>query len=433
MLEAEEPFTTKHPMKKPILDADAVMLVVDASAPKKQLNEEFRQSARWLKHLHEARGRRADIADLPVYVVLTKSDLLAGKTDTLDTWKKTIDEAKHQYEDNFRKYLKQDEPGFGTIKLKVIPSAIKHPALADKPKADGPFGVAELFKDCLTSASEFQERRQASQSRMQNVLVGLFGLIALLVLSVAFLFEFQPAARDSSLDELVQATLPKPNATLAQKLGGTIKRLEERKTALDEIIARTDDFAKLPADTQKEVKLYREEIATYLQLHQKSQTDLKLPHLAKNDAELKELEKAVRGFAIPDGWGDTRLGKRLNEVVDEFDNLGRELKREAAWMDYQTKTNRELLIQGNTINGNLLKRDKDAANQANDWQRRFQAQMNAKPTTSREENVPGVSRMIYEDLVKFEPAKSAHKDWLLSQDDLRSESATMQKRLNALP
>src|SRR5689334_9766691 len=82
MLEAEEPFALRHPMKKPVLNADAVVLAVDVSAPKQQLNDDFRQATRWLQALHEARGRRADIADLPVYVVLTKCDLLARKDDS---------------------------------------------------------------------------------------------------------------------------------------------------------------------------------------------------------------------------------------------------------------------------------------------------------------------------------------------------------------
>src|ERR1019366_6194841 len=82
MLQAKVPFANSHPLKKTILDADAVVLVVDASSSNKQLSEEFKQFAHWLNQLHELRGRRTDIAALPVYFVLTKCDLLARKEDT---------------------------------------------------------------------------------------------------------------------------------------------------------------------------------------------------------------------------------------------------------------------------------------------------------------------------------------------------------------
>src|SRR5207247_1399064 len=85
------------------------------------------------------------------------------------------------------------------------------------------------------------------------------------------------------------------------------------------------DFPHLPTETREEVTRYRQEIAQYLQLYQDSQAILKLPHLAKNDAELKELEKGVRKFTLPkdraDDWDDTRLGHRLKQVRNEYDLL----------------------------------------------------------------------------------------------------------------
>src|SRR5262249_43037300 len=160
--------------------------------PKKQLIEDFRQAARWLKALHEHRGQRADIADLPVYVVLSKSDQLVHKDDTPETWKKRLDEARKQYTDNFSKFLGEEVSGFGTLDLNVLTTALKPPVFGDKPlKSKEPLGVAELFRDCTESAADYQERRRRSQGRLQNVLVGLVSTIVLLGLVVVFLMEFQ--------------------------------------------------------------------------------------------------------------------------------------------------------------------------------------------------------------------------------------------------
>ena len=228
LLQSEKAFAGAHPLKKPILEADAVLLVVDVSAPKKQINDDFRQAARWLKQLHEFRGKRTDIAALPVYVVLTKCDLLAMKDDTLGTWKTRIEVAKSEYEENFRKYLDQHAPGFGTIQLKVLETSIKQPTFGDKAtKTVEPFGVSELFHDCVRSASDFQKRRQASQSRLQNVVVGMLGLVVMLALSVFFLSEFQPPARGTTLDEKMQLALPKREATSVERLAGTPQKLED--------------------------------------------------------------------------------------------------------------------------------------------------------------------------------------------------------------
>jgi GTPase SAR1 family protein len=435
MLKAEEPFANSHPMKKPILTADAVVVAVDVSASKEQMNKDFRQCARWLKHLHEYRGRRTDIADLPVYIVLTKCDLLARKDDTLETWKKRLDEAKRQYDENFRKFMKQHGPGFGTIKVKVLATSIKHPVLSDKAaKAAESFGILELFSDCMESALSFQERRQTSQSRLQNVIVGLLGLVVLLVLLVVLLNEFQPPPKGTTLDEKVQLALPKQTATAAERFSGTVKKLRDREKMLTEIATHAE-FEHLPRETQKEVTRYRDEISQYLQLYEKSQGVLKLPYFAKNDEELKDLEKNVLAFSLPEAyakdWDETKLGRRMKHVRGEYEMLAAEQQKEKAWISGQIEENQKLLRAGNRVYGKLLDQDKEAAQEAKAWHQQYQAQLNAKPMTPRDDGVPGVSRILYEDLGKFEPVKTAQKDWKTSKDDLTNISALIQKKLRA--
>jgi GTPase SAR1 family protein len=447
MLQRDEPFANSHPMKKPILDADAVVLVVDVSVAPKQMADDFRQVARWLKHLHEYRGNRADVADLPVYVVLTKCDLLGNKDDTFETWTKRLEEGKQQYADNFRKYLKQHGPGFGSIKLKVLASAVKHPPFADRPaKTPGPYGVAELFRDCLQSATDFQDRKHTAQSRLQNVMVGMLGLVAMLGLTVMFLVEFKPPPKSSTLDEKVQVALPKPNASAVDRLGGTTKKLEEREKKLGEI---EDDagFRKLPSATQDAVAGYRQEIAQYLQLNQDAQTKLKQPHLAKNAAELQEMEKGVRAFALPIGyakdWEETRLGRRLRQVVGEYDALNAALAKEDAWIRGQIDDNKTLLKtgiglqlkfldlegkkafvkEGDPQYKALIEQEAKAQEEAQDWQQQYTAQMSPKPPTRRDDNVPGVPRLTYEDLAKFEPVRTSQKDWKAVKDRLTKISS----------
>src|SRR5262245_39021204 len=64
---------------------DTLLLVVDAT-DQTQLKSTFEQYGQFVNLLEETRGRRAEVTGLPVYLVLTKSDLLAKKTDTFSTW-----------------------------------------------------------------------------------------------------------------------------------------------------------------------------------------------------------------------------------------------------------------------------------------------------------------------------------------------------------
>jgi hypothetical protein len=429
MLQANEPFTAAQPLRQDVLNADAVVLVADVSLTSTQLTDQFRQFAHWLKALHEFRGRRTDIAELPVYFVLSKCDLLAKKDDTNGAWIKHIEEIKGKFDENFRKYLKMDSVGFGTLKLKLSATAIKRPALADRPAmAQEPFGVAELFRECVQSANDFHERRQTAQSRLQNVVVGLVGLIVMLVLSVAFLVEFQPPPRGTSLDEKVQAALPKSNADATERLRGTSKKLQDRATKLAEIESDAE-FARLPSATRKAVSDNRAELTAYLLLEQETQTKLKLPYLAKNDDELKKQESEVEKVASPKAWADTRVGKSVERVKREYQMLHAAIDAEDAWVQGQIAENRKLEKAGNRVHGKLLDQDAGAEQEAKDWQRHYRAQMNHRPPMPRDDNVPGVSQIAYEDLAKFAPLKASYKEWRKSKDDLSNIADLIQKKL----
>ena len=67
--------------------------------------------------------------------------------------------------------------------------------------------------------------------------------------------------------------------------------------------------------------------------------------------------------------------------------------------------------------------------EAKTWNQQDERQMNARPLTPAEDNVPGVSLILYEDLGRFEPVKTAQKDWRISKDDLTNISALIQKKL----
>lgn len=431
MLKAEEPFANSHPMQRPILDSDAIVLAVDVSASGKELVEQFQQFGNWLHELHEVRGQRADVADLPVYLVLTKCDLLAKKEYTFAKWMQAIEEAKNKVDEKFREYLKEQGPGFGTVKLHLWATAIRRPLLADRQaETQSPFGVAELFRESLASASEFQERRASSQSRLQNVIAGLVGLIAVLGLLVAFLYEFQPVKR-VTLDEKAHEALPRAEANVVERLQGSLKTVAARKAKLNDVIDHPD-FERLPTSTQQDVAKYHEELTGYIRLYEEAQVVLRLPHLAKNEKEFDELEKNVKEFVAPKEWDATVVGKRADRCVKEFAAVRAAAKAEESWLSEQIKTNNALFDRSDGLYKKV--RDKaptsDADVQA--WKAlkaEFDTQIQRRPAVSRQEIISGVTRVKHEDLGMFAAVKDARSEWQRSKDTLLERSDYIQDRL----
>ena len=63
-----------------VREADGLILVLDASATPEDRERQFAVFGEFLHRMEEVRGRRTEISGLPVFLVLTKCDLLAGRT-----------------------------------------------------------------------------------------------------------------------------------------------------------------------------------------------------------------------------------------------------------------------------------------------------------------------------------------------------------------
>ena len=105
-------------------------------------------------------------------------------------------------------------------------------------------------------------------------------------------------------------------------------------------------------------------------------------------------------------WAETRLGRQLAQVRKEYASLHQAIKEEVAWIRSEISRTSTLLREGSSIYGKLLNNEKTARDEAVDWMRRFN-ELQPKPHQPREENISGVTRMIWEDLGKFDEVKAA--------------------------
>ncbi len=432
MLQAEEPFAKRHPLHKPIFSADTVVLAVDASVTGKELKDEFAQFGHWLRELYVTRARRTDIADLPVYLVLTKCDLLARKEDTHAGWLLRIEEGKRRVEEKFRDYLKEQGPGFGTVRLQLWATSIKRPALADrKANVQEPFNVAELFRECLQSATEFRDRRQRSANRLQNVVAGLLGLIVVLGLIVSILIEFDPPTRGTTLEEQTLTLLPRKEANSTERLQGGLKKLEGKQAELAKV-KMASDFERLPAETQKAVTDYHDEIARYVELHYQAQASLKLPHLAKNEGEFGELEKSANQFVVTQESLETPVGRRARKCREEFALVRKAITSEEDWLTQQFKVNNALLDQSDALYRKVRDKLKASAEDFANWKKlkgEYDAQIQKRPGFPRQDVIAGVTRVKHDDLGMFANIKEARAEWHRSKQMLLDRSEYIQERI----
>jgi hypothetical protein len=252
-------------LARAVLEADTLVLVVDAASDPAVLKRDFGQFALFLRLLEQHRGQRSEVGGLPVYLVLTKCDLLARPDDNAATWMDRIEERKRQVDRGFQEFLAQqaerEHMPFGKIELHLWATAVKRPALADAPaRPRDPYGVAELFRQCLGSAVAFEHVRRRAHSRLKLIVGLVGGVVAAMLLLTLFLVLSRPSKEEAELTaeatRLRSALLGVPaDRRLRGPLEDRIKELEK--------IRQSKYFPSLPKDLQEFVADTLKEFEAY--------------------------------------------------------------------------------------------------------------------------------------------------------------------------
>ncbi len=290
-------------LAKAILEADALILAIDASAASEQLETDFREFVRFLRILETQRGHQRAVGGLPAFLALTKCDRLVKEPIPKLEWAKRISERQKQVKERFADYLEGNaEPAprlatFGSLELRAFPTAVKWPALTDSPDQRAPLGVAELFHDCLRSAYTFRRRCDSANSRLRFILAaaaGFFGIAALFVFLL--LRTGGPVAIPLVLTEKV-AQFEEREKPLPGRLADNL--LQRRANELTELRDHRD-FDKLPDDKRNFVRDRLDELQSYLNLREQV-AQVSAPEKARNLTELHEIQVRLENqAAIPE-------------------------------------------------------------------------------------------------------------------------------------
>jgi hypothetical protein len=410
ILTAQTALPKDSPLAQALLDADALILLLDAGVPLDRVTLALGQ---FLRLFQSVRGQRVDIAGLPVYLVLSKCDLIAKPDDTFNRWVQRIEEAKRKLDQHFRTLLKdQGAVAFGRVQLHLWATAVKRPAFADRPAQTEPFGVAELFRQALTSAGEYRGRREHAAGRLSLAVAGIFGLIAALGLGAGILYLTRPSAELTALENQVHRVLPGPTA--ADRLH---EPLDERLRELGQI-QESPQFAKLPPKLRDEVLQARREIEQYQKLNKDFLAQVSDPRFATRDEELDQIEKSLKNFILPDDyladWHDTKLVRRMRQWQLDIQQLRAAAADEEKWLRDQTAAALPLKVQGGLVLAKSL-----TADQRDAWFKQVQEYLDREPRHKPSERLPVGSSLTFDHVYRMQRVDQARKAWDRAKDGLR--------------
>jgi hypothetical protein len=401
---------TQGALARAIQDADALVLVVDAAADPVQLESDFTQFGRFLRLLEQSRGQQTEVGGLPVFLVLAKCDLLAQPKDTPAAWIDRIEARKEEVGQHFRAFLAEEESRkpltFGRIDLHVEATAIRRPALVGSPaRPREPFGVAELFRDCLEEAAAFRRRRGRSQRRLVVTLAGSIALLAVMGLVALGLV----ATRKGSAGTRLEIDVDRFRAAEAEQ--GAAVRHHKVKAKIDELTALKNDpaFAQLPADKRDSVEGRLRELQAY-QKYEEAVDRIPDPINAASEKELRKIQADLLEIRMPEeyrsAWADTDATRKRSAWLDDADAIERAIQG-------TKKSYQELIEAGSEV----LRRKNEA-----DLPRRARTVLDRAANVPGPENykdryIPGSQRVTYGRIFDLVDVKELLSQW----DDLKKE------------
>lgn len=416
-----------------ITQADTLVLVVDASATEEQVEADFREFGRFLRYFEQSRGRRSEVGGLPVFLVLTKCDLLARPEDTPGQWHERIEQRKAQVEKRFRDFLERETRAgapFGSVKLELWTTAVKRPLLAGvAPRPREPYQVAELFRRCFDAARAFRQRRLRSSRRLRWTLASVTALVAAMIaLSAALLSQ-----REVGPVELVNAVARFRSRHDGQRPSDQYRqdRLAEKLADLQEL-EQHPDFARLEAEDREYVVGWRQRLQAY-QAFAARLKQIRPPAEARKEADLSEIQTRLDAVAVPaeyhSAWERTEAVQLQQKWLADLRAIQLAIPEVRDWYQNLRKRGEELrlFVDPSAADGRVP---------WNDWPGRVdkllaEARM---PRFPPEEKLPGAGSLpgwpeaTYATVYRFEPVIQARNDW----EDLRQRLQTLRERVSDL-
>ena len=252
-----------------MIEADAILLLVDSTANDDELQEAFEEFDAFLTVVAQGKASAREVGGYPILLVLTKCDELARPSDTRAKWESRVHDRAERAWKQFDLFLKDADPDdgiaspflpFGSIDLSVYAVAIQLPPLADAPSTpETPYRVAELFRDSFDAARTHRDRATSSNRRLKWTVRAAIALVSVMLLGALAVVLFPPRSGDPGLEERVRGySEHEPIAAIRLSDANLIKNKRV-------LTAFRDDsaYAKLPPELREFVIARMQEIDDY--------------------------------------------------------------------------------------------------------------------------------------------------------------------------
>jgi hypothetical protein len=408
--------TASGALARAILEADTLVLVMDASASAETLRRLFEQFDRFLHLLERSRGQRTEIGGLPVFLVLTKCDLLARNTDTTVAWMERIEERKRQVDGEFKEFFRsqadQAPVAFGRVALHLWATAVKQPALADAPaRPREPYGVAELFRQCLDAAAAFRQRRTRAAGRLRLMLSGVLGMIAAMLLLMLLFLATRPDRETTAFENEVRAF-----RSLHDRPAELFKEPVEDRTKALRRFENDPDFARLPVELKDYVANTLNDLNAYQRYNKTFLDRVPDPRFARSLDELDKIEADIKQTPLPPAreaeWEQTRAGLRRRQWQQDAEVLRREVNTAVARLTDLLRRSRRLADESISLGEYRKLRDE------------LLLEDERLPYRESERNrfLPGSGRLTYDSIMQFERVDNLWREWQKAKQQMKSAS-----------
>lgn len=406
-----------------VSEADALVCVLSAAVDDERLRQDCAELAHFLTHLRRRRGEAIRPAGLPVFIALTGTDRLARIHPTQEDWGVAVNARVAFVREQFRTLIEDD--GFGALDVQVRPTALRQPFVGGKlvvaEPADSsaltnePFGVAELFRDCLLAARAFRRHCGASEARLYQTLFGMTAIVVGLLAGALTMLLTRETTQVVALASVVENYKAREPQTVTGRLAGT--NHQRRISELREV-QQSPEFEKLSPTQQQYVNERLTELEAYEAYRQRLASVRIAPRSARTDAELAELERRLDAdLALPspyrETWKETEVAQLRQRWRQDIKSLRQAMTKVEDWFNELTRQGEELLKGGPT----------DAKGAVNwpAWTKRVEALVSGKSMQAPfrlDEPLPD-SRptpldpqpLTYADVLFFRSVEATQKSW----------------------
>ena len=342
-----------------VRDADAVAVLLDATAPPEEWADTFAGLRECLDRLRDGRTASRTVGGFPVILTLTKCDLLARPNDAAANWLTRIGVRQVEVETAFTHYFEPEpltahdvdsvmvdgdvpdaevtppEPGaaFGSLHIDIAAVALNVPiGTGFRANVDrtGGFGVADFADKIAELAAWHAAQTTKSRRLLRRTVVGTLGLFTLLAIGTGWLAASGFGAT-GILESRVRAyreAEPPPEIRLSD---ARLARTGQSLRAL----ADDPGFGKLDAGLQQFVENRLAEVASYTAWRGEFDPPRLGPAEVRSRSEALELQHDLGAQLAPPAdyagqWRGTAAGKlRAKWQAD----LPLFLTAEARWHD----------------------------------------------------------------------------------------------------